>query len=68
MQILRLSLYFQPLRFFVPLATVFMLLAIARGLRDVLVVNQFGGLALILFFMSFQIFFFGLIAEIINKK
>jgi glycosyltransferase involved in cell wall biosynthesis len=67
-QILRLSLYFQPLRFFVPLATIFMLLAITRGVRDIFVANQFGGLALILFFMSFQTFFFGLIAEIINKK
>jgi glycosyltransferase involved in cell wall biosynthesis len=68
MQILRLSLYFQPLRFFIPLAILFVLLATLRGIRDVVTGNQLGGLALILFFMSFQTFFFGLIAEIINKK
>lgn len=67
-QILRLSLYFRPLRFFLPLAAGFFFLAVVRGLRDVLVVNQFGGLCILLFLMSFQTFFFGLIAEIINKK
>jgi glycosyltransferase involved in cell wall biosynthesis len=67
-QLLRLSLYFRPLRFFVPLATAVGLLAVARGIRDLLLSNHFGGLTLVLFFMAFQIFFFGLIAEIINKK
>jgi glycosyltransferase involved in cell wall biosynthesis len=67
-QILRLSLYFRPLRFFLPLSAVLVLLAVIRGIRDVYVSNQFGGLCLVLFFMSFQVFFFGLIAEIINKK
>jgi glycosyltransferase involved in cell wall biosynthesis len=67
-QILRLALYFRPLRFFMPLTAVLLVLAMARGMRDVLVVNHLGGLALVLFFMAFQVFFFGLIAEIINKK
>jgi hypothetical protein len=67
-QILRLALYFRPLRFFIPLSFVLFLLAAVRGVRDVYVSNQFGGLCLVLFFMSFQVFFFGLIAEIINKK
>jgi glycosyltransferase involved in cell wall biosynthesis len=66
--IMRLALYFKPLRFFVPLSGFVFLLAVARGIRDVLEVNHFGGLALVLFFMAFQIFFFGLIAEIISKK
>ncbi len=66
--VFRLGLYFKPLRFFVPLSGLFFLLAIARGVRDVLCTNYFGGLTLILFFMAFQTFFFGLIAEIINKK
>lgn len=67
-QILRLALYFRPLRFFIPLSVLFFVLAAIRGIRDVYVSNQFGGLCLVLFFMSFQVFFFGLIAEIINKK
>ncbi len=67
-QLLRLSLYFRPLRFFIPLSALIGLLAVARGIRDLMLNNHFGGLTLVLFFMAFQVFFFGLIAEIINKK
>lgn len=67
-QLLRLSLYFRPLRFFIPLSLLIGSLAVARGLRDLVLNNHFGGLTLVLFFMAFQVFFFGLIAEIINKK
>jgi glycosyltransferase involved in cell wall biosynthesis len=67
-QLLRLSLYFRPLRFFLPLSVLVGGLAVARGIRDMMLNNHFGGLTLVLFFMAFQIFFFGLIAEIINKK
>lgn len=66
--VLRLALYFKPMRFFIPLSMVTFLAACARAIRDILCVNQFGGLTLVLFFMAFQIFFFGLLAEIINKK
>lgn len=66
--VLRLALYFKPLRFFIPLSLVVGIAAIARGVRDIMAVNHIGGLALVLFFIAFQIFFFGLIAEIINKK
>jgi glycosyltransferase involved in cell wall biosynthesis len=66
--VFRLSLYFRPLRFFVPLSSFLLALAVARGARDVMTNNYFGGLTLVLFFMAFQVFFFGLIAEIINKK
>ncbi|MFN6331277.1 MAG: hypothetical protein ACK45A_05875, partial [Planctomyces sp.] len=68
LQILRLSLYFRPLRFFLPLSGFLLAAAILRGVRDVYVSNQLGGLAIVIFFMSFQTFFFGLLAEIINKK
>lgn len=67
-QLFRLAMYFRPLRIFIPLSALLFVLAIARGTRDVYLTNSFGGLALVLFFMSFQVFFFGLIAEIINKK
>jgi glycosyltransferase involved in cell wall biosynthesis len=66
--VFRLALYCKPLRFFVPLSLTIFFLAIIRGIRDMFVVNHLGGLSLVLFFMAFQIFFFGLIAEIINKK
>ena len=67
-QLLRLSLYFRPLRFFLPLSLLVGVLAVARGTRDMMLNDHFGGLTLVLFFMAFQVFFFGLIAEIINKK
>jgi glycosyltransferase involved in cell wall biosynthesis len=67
-QLLRLSLYFRPLRFFIPVSGLIGVLAVARGIRDLMLNNHFGGLTLVLFFMAFQVFFFGLIAEIINKK
>lgn len=66
--VLRLSLYFKPLRFFIPLSMAVLASAVMRGIRDILVADHFGGLSLVLFFMAFQIFFFGLIADIINKK
>ncbi len=66
--VLRLSLYFNPIRFFMPLSSMLILAAIARGIRDFMIQGSLGGLTLILFFMSFQVFFFGLIAEIINKR
>jgi glycosyltransferase involved in cell wall biosynthesis len=67
-QLLRLSLYFRPLRFFLPLSALIGAAALARALRDLALTNHFGGLTLVLFFMAFEVFFFGLIAEIINKK
>lgn len=63
----RLALYFNPKKVFVPMSLVFMILAVLRGIRDYQLVGSLGGLCLILFFFSFQFFFFGLIAEIINK-
>jgi glycosyltransferase involved in cell wall biosynthesis len=63
----RLALYFNPKKVFIPASFVFMLLAILRGIRDYRLEGSLGGLCLILFFFSFQFFFFGLIAEIINK-
>ncbi len=67
-QLMRLSLYFRPLRIFMPISAILGILATARGIRDYLLVGSLGGLTLILYFMAFQVFFFGLIAEIINKK
>ena len=63
----RLALYFNPKKFFVPLSIIFLIIGVARGTRDYIVEGSFGGLTLILVFMAFQIFFFGLLAEIINK-
>ncbi len=68
--IFRLSLYFNPLKVFIPLSLLFFIAAVLRALRDVFssADQHIGNLAIVLFFMSFQLFFFGLIADIINKK
>lgn len=65
--VLRLALYFNPKKFFMPMSGIFLLVALARGIRDYLINGYLGGLTLILFYLGFQIFFFGLLAEIINK-
>lgn len=67
-QLLRLSLYFNPLRMFVPLSIVFALIACIRGTRDFIQTEHLGGVCLVFFFLAFQVFFFGLIAESINKN
>lgn len=66
--VLRLSLYFNPLRFFVPLCSLLMLIATARATRDIISTNAIGNFAILIFFMAFQVFLIGLLAEIINKK
>lgn len=63
----RLALYFNPKKFFIPLSFVLAILALLRGGRDYLTEESLGGVSLLLFFMAFQVFFFGLLAEIINK-
>lgn len=65
--VLRLAIYFNPKKFFIPLSFIVFFIAIARGARDYTVDGSLGGITLILAFICFQIFFFGLLAEIINK-
>lgn len=67
-QLLILSLYFNPLRMFVPLSIVLTFTAVLRGIRDFIQTGHLGGICLVLFFLAFQVFFFGLIAEAINKN
>ena len=63
----RLALYFNPKKFFLPLSSLFIILGFLRGCRDYISDGGLGGVTLLLFFVAFQIFFFGLLAEIINK-
>tara|TARA_Y100000034_G_scaffold59406_1_gene72268 strand:+ start:492 stop:1367 length:876 start_codon:yes stop_codon:yes gene_type:complete len=64
----RLALYFNPMRFFVPLALIFLTFAFARGIRDYLLQDYFGGLTLVLFFLALQTLFFGLLSDLIIKR
>jgi len=66
----KLSMYFNPLKVFVPLSFVCFVFSVVRAVRDLMVTadQHVGNFAVGLFFLAIQIFFFGLIAEIISKK
>ena len=66
--IVRLATYFDPLRFFLPAAFGLFLLGLLRAIRDVIVVNQFGALSVILFLTAFQVFVLGVIADVIVRR
>jgi glycosyltransferase involved in cell wall biosynthesis len=67
MLIVRLATYFEPLRFFVPISFGVFGLGLLRAVRDVVVVNQFGAMSVILFLTAFQIFALGVIADVIVR-
>lgn len=68
MLIVRVASYFEPLRFFLPAAFALFGLGVLRAIRDIIVVNQFGALSVILFITAFQIFAFGVIADVIVRR
>jgi glycosyltransferase involved in cell wall biosynthesis len=68
MLIVRLASYFEPLRFFLPAAFVLAFLGVLRAVRDIIVVNQFGALSVILLLTAFQVFMLGVIADVIVRR
>jgi glycosyltransferase involved in cell wall biosynthesis len=68
MLIVRLASYFEPLRFFLPAAFFLAVLGVARAVRDVIIQNQFGALAVILMLTAFQVFVLGVIADVIVRR
>jgi glycosyltransferase involved in cell wall biosynthesis len=65
---IRIIVYFKPLNVFLATAAVFCLLFVARAIRDIIVGDSIGTLAAILFIISVQAFFFGLLADLIVSK
>src|SRR5690625_1814561 len=63
----RLALYCSTKKFFISISLVLSILTLLRVIRDYVVEGSLGGVTVLLFFMAFQVFFFGLLAEIINK-
>ncbi len=63
-----LAVYFKPMKVFLPIAVMFLMLALVRGYRDLVVVSSLGNLAMAFFILSVQTFFFGVLAEMINKR
>jgi len=66
--IMKMSLFFRPLKIFIPTSIVLFALGILRALRDFLLTNSIGELAVIILLSSLYIFFFGLLAELIVKR
>lgn len=67
--ILRVALYFAPLRIFVPLGGILFLLGLLWGLFTKLVLGKLADISTVIIVMSaFQIGALGLLAELINKR
>ena len=68
MLIVRLASYFEPLRFFLPASFLLLAIGVLRAIRDIIVVNQIGALSVILLLTAFQVFAFGVIADVIVRR
>ncbi len=68
MLIIRIASYFEPLRFFLPLAFAIMGVGVLRGLRDFLLLDHIGSLAVTIFLMGVHIFVMGIIAEVVVRR
>jgi len=66
--VLRIVTFFKPLRFFLPISFFFFVLSLIRAVRDIYIANSIGSLSILLFMVSMQSFFFGLLADLIVTK
>ena len=68
MLIIMTATYFRPLKFYVPMAYVLFGLAVLRAIRDVIVLDRLAGLTIVLVTLAVQVWFFGLLADIVVKR
>jgi len=66
--IMKMSLFFRPLKIFIPTSIILFIFGILRSIRDFILTNSIGELAVIILLSSLYIFFFGLLAELIVKR
>ncbi len=66
--IFRTVMHYEPLKIFLPASMLFFLLTAFNMFRDIAIQGRFGILSVILFMTGMQILFFGLLADVINKK
>ena len=67
--VLRIGLYFAPLKLFLPLSLWLLILGIAWGTLTLLVTGQIADIStLVIVMTSFQVFVIGLLAELINRR
>ncbi len=68
MLILRIASYFEPLRFFLPIAFGIMGVGILKGAIDFFRLGAIGSLAVILYTMGVQVFVLGILAEVVVRR
>jgi len=66
--VFRIISFFKPLRFYLPIAIFFLIATIIRAIRDIIMFNSIETAAVLLFMISLQTFFFGLLADMIVSK
>lgn len=66
--IFRTIMHYEPLKIFLPASMFVFLLTAINMVRDITIQGRFGSLSVILFMTGMQILFFGLLADVINKK
>ena len=70
--VIRVISFFKPLRIFIPISEIFFIATIMRAARDIIMFNSIETLSILLFILSLQTFFFGLLADMIvshsNRK
>lgn len=66
--IFRVAMNFAPLKFFVPISVVLSLIGLIKGIIDFVGTGQIGIFAALVVLFSIQIFFFGLLADLVNKR
>jgi glycosyltransferase involved in cell wall biosynthesis len=68
MLIVRIASYFEPLRFFLPLAFFFMAVGFLKALRDFLLLGAIGDLAATIFLVGVEVFIAGILADVIVRR
>ncbi len=68
MLIVRVASYFEPLRFFLPIAYLLMTIAVVKGIRDFVLLNHIGVMAAIMMVCGVQIFMTGILAEVVVRR
>jgi len=66
--VVRMILFYNPLKIFIPLSILFFLASIAAFIYDIVVLENFGEKSIIFFSAFVQILILGLLADLINKR
>ena len=67
--VMRIALYFAPLKFFMPLSLLLILIGIGWGMLSVLLTDQLADVStLVIMMTAFQVMVIGLLAELINRR